>query len=166
MAPVLGLLFHGCPAAIFGRIRAIIISAFNRVGIGRLLPHISEEIRERFPPFTDRNATAAIVGVRHMTGVCASLKHGLPGAELGCPSMSVSSSMRGDSLDLKTPAGQMLAACQIAGLGAGPSAALADAQPNAFLSAPLAEAYNAQAAKRLANKVERFHSQNIPAIAQ
>lgn len=76
---IIVLLIASSPAAIIGGVIAVIVSAVQRCAV-RFAAHIGKEILERSPAITISDATAAVIFVRTMLGVSASLFHVVPGA--------------------------------------------------------------------------------------
>ena len=78
VASVVGLLCASGPAAVLGRVRAVIVDALYRAARWPR-PHIQHKLLKRLPPLrTHHNATPAVVGVAIDFGVVAPGDHGLP----------------------------------------------------------------------------------------
>lgn len=78
-AGIVGLLFCGCPTAILGRIRTIVVDSVNRQS--RLWPwsHISiESCKVGAPSLAHDNTAFSIVVIRSMIGVVAARFHADP----------------------------------------------------------------------------------------
>jgi hypothetical protein len=75
---VLRLLFHGCPSAIVGRVRAVVIFALNSQPCWTR-PHVFGEGRKAFhPALTDFYSPASIIPVSLIFGICTALLHSGP----------------------------------------------------------------------------------------
>lgn len=75
IAPIQHLIFLRRPFAIAGFVIAIIVNSFNRKAF-RSFSHILKECREAVrPSSTHSNAAPAVVGIRRMLGIAASLFH-------------------------------------------------------------------------------------------
>lgn len=126
--PLVGtLLYTGCPPAIFGAVRPVVVDAFNAL-VGWLLSHIGKEVGKRLPPFADRDAAPAVVRVGFAGTVLASLPHGVPYA-VGVGARLAMSLVCPNKFALPAPAASGVAAGQVSGANNDFLTAGADAMP-------------------------------------
>lgn len=78
LACITSLLATCCPIAVVGEISESVVSALDAVILGRRFSHISVEVLERHPSFTDRNALRAVAWIPSVVGVATSLKYATP----------------------------------------------------------------------------------------
>lgn len=88
-APVIRLFITGGPFAVFRRIRAIVIYAFDGVFGAGACAHISQKVLERVPALTDRNTATAVIRVGESIRVVTSGAHCLPDVVFGRAGSSV-----------------------------------------------------------------------------
>lgn len=70
------------PAAILGRVWAVVVDAVNGVPSARPWPHVGQEIREVLPALANFNPSSSVVLIRGIVGIAAAFTHLLPRVEL------------------------------------------------------------------------------------
>ena len=76
------LLRTGRPAAVAGFVVAVVVDAIKRMYRRWTSSHVRQEVREVLPAVTYGNAPPAVIPIRRISRIAASLSHLLPGVEL------------------------------------------------------------------------------------
>ena len=115
--PVQALLMASRPAAIRGRIGAVVVDTIQRFPF-RSRIHVSQEILEGSPSLADGDSAPTVMLIAGGLRVGAALNHREPRTVDRCRNVArVCVPMLGDTLLLETTTTQMLSSLQIRGLG-------------------------------------------------
>jgi hypothetical protein len=155
---IAGLREPRIPQAIVFRVSEIVVSAFKRVSHGRSFAHVGQESFERmFPATAHRYASAAVVGVRIVIRVLASLLHAAPNVVLRRVATVVSARNGAQSLLVPAATRAGLVASQVHDRDGRLSSAQAAACDISPRSGSRSIAKHRQSPKRLTYQIESFH---------
>lgn len=78
VASIALLFFHGCPTAVFRRVRSIAVNAVNAMRRTWALSHVGKEVDEQGPSLADGNASGTVVLKVGMFWIAAPSAHSVP----------------------------------------------------------------------------------------
>ena len=153
VVPVLRLFLARGPAAIAGRVRAVVVDTLKGVQRCGLGSHVSEKYGEGLVPrIVNGNPATAVAVVVGCLGVGASLLHGHPASVFGGPAVSVF----GDCVDMQAPTGPMLATRQVCRGGDARVPTLTPTQPASFLAGLGVTGNDGQPTEHLPGEIHSF----------
>jgi hypothetical protein len=153
LAAIVGLFLLRRPAAILGRVRAVVVDAVERVKLRRTLSHVREERFEAVAPaVADRNSAATVVGVARCLRIQAPVLHLLPRAEFRRLAPAVRAVRGGRALTVQAPARLRSAAEELLSDGRGVPA-VAPAEPRSMLAVMLAFLQHDQSSEPLSRQI-------------
>ena len=163
VALVVRLLFHGCPAAISGAVRAIDVDALNRMSRRRLAAHVGQEGSVVMPARVQGDTAAAVVGKRCARRVSAACLKVGPAAILWTASIAMLGSPLSRLIALRTTANRTGFGAQITCRYPHIAAADTSTIPLAARNLGGRAAQYRERSERLAREIKRFlHIQTIP----
>lgn len=158
-AAVVGLFSPCGPAAIGGRVIAIVVDAVKRMTSRRLRTNIGQEGWERRAPvFAHTNTAPTVIRPVFGVGIFAAVDDVTPRDVFAAVRKSMRSVARNDGLSLQTTATAMVACSQVSATGHDVRAALATALPHRCGASGASAMHNKKTTKAPSGQInERWH---------